>query len=105
MQYVGANFIGLPTGINTVMCTVDFGPSGTETFIQTNIVNQTWVRTNSIIVGSIFAEDNGERSVEDAFLEGLVVGISNIIAGTGFTVNCSAPLGAIGKFKIMCIGV
>lgn len=83
---------------------VDFGSTGQETYVETVVTGQTWVTSNTRIVPSLINVDSGERSAEDGLIEGITLGISNIIAGTGFTVQAYAPNGSNGIYNISCIG-
>lgn len=81
---------------------VDFGNSGQETYIQTN-VSDTWILSNSKISAKIVCETTSDRSPEDSLIENMSVGISDITNG-GCILHCHAPNGAIGIYKIILTG-
>lgn len=88
---------------SSIISSVDFGTSNVETFVTTTITGLNWVTTSSKITASLYGEINGSRSVEDGFIEGIIVGVSDIIDGS-FKINAYAPNGASGVYKVICIG-
>lgn len=88
---------------SSIISSVDFGTNNSETFVTTTLSGLSWVTSTSKITASLYGENNGSRSVEDGFIEGIIVGISDIIDG-GFKINAYAPNGASGVYKVICIG-
>lgn len=85
---------------NVVNATVDFGSGKSNTSATVTVTGQTWVTALSSIAVSF----TGTRA-EDAAVEGLTATIGNIVAGTGFTVYASSPLGSVGTYTVSCVGV
>jgi hypothetical protein len=87
----------------SIISTVDFGTNNVETFTTNTLTGISWVTASSKITCSLYGENSGSRSVEDGFLEGIIVGISDITDG-GFKINAYAPNGTSGVYKVICIG-
>lgn len=68
------------------------------------ITGQSWVSAASIIVASLFAEDNGGTTEEMVMASGVTIGIKDLVAGTGFTVWCYNPHGFKGTLTVHCVG-
>jgi hypothetical protein len=93
-------------GGNFVAATVDFGASG-NTNASVVVTGQTWVTSSSTIVcaPTLLATASRTDGMEDAIIEQLVVGVSNRVAGTGFTVHAGVQHGrGIGAYLVHCTG-
>jgi hypothetical protein len=93
---------------NYVEVDVDFGSPETDDLATTVVTGQAWVTATSKITcaPTMLATSSREEGMEDAVIEGLVVGVHTRVVGTGFTVTAAstAPLGTTGIYKIHCIG-
>lgn len=88
---------------NGVEVTVDFGSFGT--LASTVVTGQAWVGSSSKLVASFFGTTTDHPSPEEAVIEQLDVATGDIVAGTGFTVYASAPMGTTGQYKVHVLGV
>lgn len=91
---------------NVVEVTLDFGSTGNDT-ASTVVTGQSWVTVSSVIACSptLLATTDRLAGAEDPLLEGLVVGVHTLAAGTGFTLTGAVrQRPAFGKFKIHCTG-
>ena len=81
------------------LASVDFGASFTDraTLVVTGL---TWVTASSNIVAQILT-----TNVDEAQLLGMSVTISDIVAGTGYTVTIYSNAEAKGVYSVMTIGV
>ena len=90
--------------VSGVLVEVDFGTSGLDTYTETTVVGQTWLDSSVKLTACLYGEASGDRSPEDGVIEGIIIGISNIIENVGFTINAYAPEGASGIYKVQVIG-
>lgn len=89
-------------GGNSVTVTCDFGASFTDK-AQTVVTGQTWVTANSEIVAHV-KTPSGVDPDEVRLLDMRPV-ISDLVAGTGFTVTLYSEPEAKGTYSVMCVGV
>lgn len=82
--------------------TLAFG-TGNSDMATTTVTGCPWVTTSTRFVTSVVGTST--RSVEEALIEMLHVGINNIVAGVGFDVIAHAPSGAQGDFTVHVVGV
>lgn len=93
---------GGPGGGNSVTTTLAFGASFTDK-AQTVVTGQTWVTTNSEIVAQVLTPSGTDP--DEMRLLDLKPVISDLVAGTGFTVTLYSEPEAKGNYSVMCIGV
>lgn len=86
---------------NSVTATVDFG-STFSYFASVVVTGQTWVASGSEIVATVLSASG--KGMEDAVL-GFSASVSDLVAGTGFTLNVYAPNKAQGTYTFSCVGV
>jgi hypothetical protein len=84
-------------GGNAVSVTVDFGSTFSH-YASTVVVGQAWVTGTSKIVATPVG------TMEPAVLQ-FSFSVSDLVVGTGFTVNVFAPFMAKGTYTFSCIGV
>lgn len=89
-------------GGNSVTATLAFGGSFTDK-AQTAVTGQTWVTANSEIIPQVLTP-SGVDPDEMRLLDFKAV-ISDLIAGTGFTVTLYSEPEAKGNYSVMCVGV
>lgn len=89
-------------GGNSVTASLDFGASWNDK-AQTVVTGQTWVTTNSEIIAQVLCP-SGTDPDEIRLLE-LKPVISDLVAGTGFTVTLYSEPEAKGTYSVMCVGV
>lgn len=89
-------------GGNSVTVTLPFGASFTDK-AQTVVTGQTWVAADSEIVPQVLTP-SGVDPDEMRLLDFKAV-ISDLVAGTGFTVTLYSEPEAKGDYSVMCIGV
>lgn len=97
-----SGFGGGGGGGNSVTTTVNFGASFTDK-AQSVVTGQTWVTVNSEIVAHIKTPSGTDP--DEMYLINPEVVISDLIAGTGFTVTVYTEAEAKGTYDVMCIGV
>ena len=86
---------------NGVVATVDFGAAFTP-YASVVVTGQAWVAAGSKIVVSPKASTGTE--VEVAVMAFSCV-VSDLVAGTGFTLNVFTPVEAKGTYNFSCVGV
>ena len=86
---------------NSVTVTVDFGSSFSH-FATTTVTGQSWVASGSEIVATVLSASG--KGSEDAALS-FSASVSDLVAGTGFTLNVYAPYKAKGTYTFSCVGV
>ncbi|TXH14230.1 MAG: hypothetical protein E6R03_09750 [Hyphomicrobiaceae bacterium] len=111
MQFLGSDltntggtsaFAGGGGGGNSVAVTLDFGASFTDK-AQTVVSGQSWVGSGSEIVAMVLTP-SGVDPDEVRLLDFKPI-ISDLVAGTGFTVTLYSDAEAKGTYTVMCIGV
>lgn len=88
-------------GGNSVTVTVDFGASFSQ-YAETVVTGQTWVTAGSEITATPLASHGQEMEVAVLSFQPVV---TNIVAGTGFTLAVFAPYKARDTYTFSCIGV
>jgi len=86
-------------GFGHCSVTVDFGSTRTQ-FAQTVVTGQTWVTASSVITVTPYVATN---PMAVAVLRFSPV-ISNLVAGTGFTLSVFTEAGATGTYTFSCTG-
>lgn len=89
-------------GGNSVTATLAFGGSFTDK-AETVVTGQAWVTLNSEIVSQVLTP-SGTDPDEMRLLDFKPV-VSNLVAGTGFTITLYSEPEAKGDYSVMCIGV
>lgn len=89
-------------GGNSVTTTINFG-AGFNDRAQAIVTGQTWVTSTSEIVATIKTPAGVDP--DEMYLIDPKVVISNIVAGTGFTVTIYSAPEARGSYEVMCVGV
>ena len=90
------------TGIpQTLSVSVDFG-AGWSDKAQTVVTGQSWVTANSEFTAQVLTPTGSDP--DEMYLLGMRVEISNIVAGTGFTVTVYSEAEASGTYTVMVIG-
>ena len=85
----------------TVAVSVDFGSAFTH-FAQTVVTGETWVATSSSILATPLA---AAGQVEETALMSFQPVVSDLVAGTGFTLSVYTPVEAKGTYTFTCVGV
>lgn len=86
---------------NFVEWTVDLDGAG---FFAATVTSQTWVTSSSIVVCSVFGTTADGLTPEAVAIAGLVVSVSDLVAGTGFNINIYSPYGLSGTVRVHCTG-
>lgn len=81
--------------------TVDFG-AGWSDKAQTVLTGQTWVTANSEFTAQVLTPSGTDP--DEMYLLGMRVEISDIVAGTGFTVTVYSEAEASGTYTVLVIG-
>jgi hypothetical protein len=81
--------------------TVNFG-SGFTDKAQTVVTGQSWVTANSEFTAQVLTPSGTDP--DEMYLLGMRVEISDIVAGTGFTVTVYSEAEASGNYTVMVIG-
>ncbi len=81
--------------------TVDFG-AGWSDKAQTVVTGQTWVTANSELTAQVLTPSGTDP--DEMYLLGMRVEISDIVAGTGFTVTVYSEAEASGSYTVLVIG-
>lgn len=81
--------------------TVDFG-SGFTDKAQTVVTGQSWVTANSEFTAQVLTPAGTDP--DEMYMLGMRVEISDIVAGTGFTVTAYSEAEASGTYTVMVIG-
>lgn len=81
--------------------TVDFG-AGWSDKAQTVVTGQTWVTANSEFTAQVLTPSGTDP--DEMYLLGMRVEISDIVAGTGFTVTVYSEAEASGTYTVLVIG-
>ncbi len=87
---------------SSVTTTLAFGSSFTDK-AQTVVTGQTWVTANSEIVAQVLTPAGTDP--DEMRLLDLKPVISDLVAGTGFTVTLYSEPEAKGDYSVMCVGV
>jgi hypothetical protein len=87
---------------NSVSATLDFG-SGFTDKAQFVVTGQTWVATDSEIVAHIKTPTGTDP--DEMYLLDMRAVISDLVAGTGFTITIYTEAEAKGQYNVMCVGV
>ncbi|UOF79746.1 hypothetical protein [Caudoviricetes sp.] len=121
IQRTNVNFTG--TGVSCTdsggktVCTISGGGAGPAnvveqsiaitgggTFFQSVVTGQTWVSSGSKVVCSTFATSVDGLTVEAITVGALDIAVSDLVAGTGFTINVFSPNGLDGTIRVHCTG-
>lgn len=78
--------------------------SGGSGFFQQVVTGQTWVTASSTIVCGVLGTTADSLTPEVIGVAGLVVTVSDRVAGTGFTINVFSPYGLDGTVRVHCTG-
>ena len=81
--------------------TADFG-AGWSDKAQTVVTGQTWVTANSELAAQVLTPSGTDP--DEMYLLGMRVEISDIVAGTGFTVTVYSEAEASGTYSVMVTG-
>lgn len=87
---------------NGVLITCDFGPSFTDK-AQTVVTGQPWVASGSKITCDVLTPSGVDP--DEMYLLNIRPVVSNLVAGTGFTVTLYSEAEAKGQYSVMCIGI
>lgn len=87
---------------NGVTVTCDFGAGFTDK-AQTVVTGQAWVTLTSEITAQVKTPSGTDP--DEMYLLDLRPVISDLVAGTGFTVTLYSETEATGTFDVMCVGV
>ena len=85
----------------SIRVTVDFG-AGWSDKAQTVVTGQTWVTANSEFTAQVLTPSGTDP--DEMYLLGMRVEISDIVAGTGFTVTVYSEAEASGSYTVLLIG-
>ncbi len=86
-------------GVGSVVATVDFGATFTDKASAT-VTGQTWVESGSSIVAQVLCTSDPDEH----YLLNFKTVVSDVIAGTGFTVTVYSTPEAKGTYDVMCVG-
>lgn len=100
--YVATSGFGGGGSANSVTTTVNFGAGFTDK-AQTVVTGEAWVASTTEIVATIKTPSGVDP--DEMYLIDPKVVISNIVAGTGFTVTVYSAPEARGSYEVMCVGV
>jgi hypothetical protein len=89
-------------GGEKVTASVNFGASFTDK-ASIVVTGQTWVTSSSVIVPSVLTPSGVDP--DEMYLLDIKPVISDIVVGTGFTVNLYSQPEAKGSYSVMCVGV
>jgi hypothetical protein len=110
MNYIENGILALSNLVSTVAVTgvqgtVNFGfPTGSEGDTATVTVAAPWVTPTSTIVCMPAGVATADHDPEDATVEGISAVVTNIVAGTGFDIEATAPNGTWGQYVINAVG-
>lgn len=90
------------SGPNVVNVTLAFGASFTDK-AQTVVTGQAWVGAGSTIAAQVLTPSGVDP--DEMRLLDLKPSISDLVAGTGFTVTLYSEPEAKGNYTVMCMGV
>lgn len=99
---VTASFATAAQAARSVTVSCDFGASFTDK-AQTVVTGQTWVTVNSEITATVLTPSGTDP--DEMYLLGLRPVVSDLVAGTGFTVTLYSETEAKGTYSVMCVGV
>jgi hypothetical protein len=92
-------------GGNFVQATIDFGySSGGQGDTAQVTVPATWVTSTSIILVGLAALSTPDHDPDDAVLEQIVVGATNLVPGVSFDIFAYAPNGTWGRYLVNATG-
>lgn len=81
-------------------------PAGKQDTTAKGMIAAPWVKATSTIVCAVAGGTPDHPATdEDATIEGITAGVSDIIPESGFTVTAYAPQGSAGLYNVNCIGV
>lgn len=89
-------------GGNSVTVTCEFGSSFTDK-AQTVVTGQAWVLSNSEIIAQVLTPPGVDP--DEIRLLNFKPVVSDLVAGTGFTLTLYSEPEAKGTYNVMCIGV
>ena len=106
LTWDGAGWVNLPPGgsppITAVSVEIDFGTD--STYVSREVIGQSWVTSSMVFACMVAGDVKTDHDPEDGILEGLTFTVSDILAGTGFTLHAYAPEGTFGKFNVHVSG-
>lgn len=70
---------------------------------STTVTGKPWVTSSSRFIATLVGTSS--RSIEEALIEGIRVGVDDVVEGVGYTVFAHAPSGASGAFTVHVVGV
>ena len=84
---------------------VGYGRLGaTDETTATDNIAAAWVGASTVLV--IKADGRTvDHTAEEALVEGISAVATNIVAGVGFDVIAYSPLGSIGQYRFVAVGV
>lgn len=85
-----------------VAFTVDFG--ATDETTATDNIAAAWVGASTVLVIKPMG-DTADHTAEEALVEGISAVATNVVAGVGFDVIAYSPLGSIGQYRFVAVGV
>lgn len=97
----GADTLTVTSSTYSTRVTVDFGASWSDK-AQTVVTGQTWVTANSEFTANVLTASGVDT--DEMYLLDMRVEISDIVAGTGFTVTVYSQAEARGTYTVMVIG-
>lgn len=93
-----------PAGVSgsSVNVVCDFGSSFTDK-AQTIVTGQSWVGVSSEVVCNVLTPSGVDP--DEMYLLNIRPVVSDIVAGTGFTITLYSEAEAKGQYSVMCIGI
>jgi hypothetical protein len=88
-------------GANVAEVSIALSDTG---FFQQVVTGQTWVTGTSKVVCSAFGTTADSLTPEAVAIGGLVPSVSDLVVGTGFTLNVYSPNGLTGTVRFHCTG-
>ena len=101
---VGDTIIGGSAGSGTVITsggsTIDFGSIPGTNLVSTVVTGQTEIVTTSVVKAWITPIATATHNETEHLIAPIKVGITNIINGTGFTINAMSKFRLTGTFTV-----
>ena len=97
----GNGISGSYTGSFPIIANSAYVAHAEESYIIKTVTGCSWMESDHFITCNV-STTSGDHTQEDASVEGIWFQVSNILAGTGFDINASAPEGTYGKYTVTC---
>lgn len=81
--------------------TVDFGAAPGKDYLETTVIGQAGIETDSLVTITKVFKSTTDHSAEDVLVSDMDITVGNIVAGIGFTIYIVSKIGRLtGKYPL-----